>query len=86
MSARRAYRASTPVQSAIGQSLDLEAEERERLQNQIGRLRLGRHGREASVTPDLARRVRKMRASGVSVRAIAEALGLSKSAVARAVD
>lgn len=65
--------------------LDLEAEERDRLKRQIGKLRLGRHGREASITPELARKVKEMRTLAFSIREIAATLGLSKSAVARVV-
>ena len=41
--------------------LALEAEECERLKRQIGKLRVGRHGRELSLTPDLTRQVHDMR-------------------------
>ena len=61
--------------------LDLEAE-RDRLKRQIGKLRLGRHGREASIAPELARKVKEMRTLTFSIREIAATLGLSKSAVA----
>jgi hypothetical protein len=63
--------------------LELEVEERERLQGQIAKLRLGRHGRESSVTPELARRALNYRAGGWSIRQIATKLGLKKSAIAR---
>jgi hypothetical protein len=64
--------------------LVLEAEERERLQRQIGKLRLGRHGREAAITPELARRARASAAAGSSVREIADELGVPKSTIGRA--
>ena len=64
--------------------LALEAEECERLKRQIGKLRVGRHGREPSLTPDLTRQVHDMRRLGMSIRHIADVLSVSKSVVARA--